>query len=287
MSEETKVEITDDNKGSRIEKLSVYITDLLQSIKKLGSNIPKDLLDAVEGAVKNIVIAKNENERYIEAVEKKKQADAEKKEITERDALGEKVREIFETAMTVELKISNLFDIGDDPECVRSRKYIAEKKIIQDINERVLKNSPYILCKYFRKTANAITHPFHGFTPIEVDREGVMLVRKDKVSEYENGWFDDEKMMDLAQKKLEDMTVQDCINVAKYTGAPRNTESFTHLLDHLVRLGAWHVSTCKKTKTSKGIKVKKTDIIKAYKDLVDRINVDKSLMITQRMEVID
>jgi hypothetical protein len=114
-----------------------------------------------------------------------------------------------------------------------------------------------------------------------------MLVRKDKVSEYENYWFDDEKMMELAQKKLEDMTVQDCINVAKYTGAPRNTESFTHLLDHLVRLGAWKVNVCKKPKFSKGLKVKKDAIIKAYKDLVDRLNVDKSLMITTGMEVID
>ena len=284
MSEETKTAMAE---TSRIEKLSNYITELLQSIKGLGNDIPKDLLDAVEGAAKNIVIAKNENERYVEALEKEKRADAEKKEISERDALGEKVREIFEAAMTAELKISNLFDIGDDPECARSRKYIAEKKIIQDINERVLKNTPYILCKYFRKTANVITHPFKGFTPTEVDNEGIMLVRKDKVSEYENLWFDDEKMMDLAQKKLEDMTVQDCINVAKYTGAPRNTESFIHLLDHLVRIGAWQVNIYKKTKTSKGLKVKKADIIKAYKDLVDRLNVDKSMMITTGMEVID
>lgn len=291
MSDEAKTKPTEE---PRIEKLSNYITELLQSIKELGNDIPKDLLDAVEGAAKNIVIAKNENEQRIEELEKKKQAeaekqrsDAEKKEISERDALGEKVREIFEAAMTAEIKISALFDIGDDPECASARKYIVEKRVIEGINERVLKNTPYILCKYFRKTANAITHPFKGFTPTEVDGEGIMLVRKDKVSEYENSWFDDEKMMDLAQKKLEDMTVQDCINVAKYTGAPRNTSSFIHLLDHLVRLGAWRVNACKKPKISKGLKVTKASIIKAYKDLVDRLNVDKSMMITTGMEIID
>jgi hypothetical protein len=91
------------------------------------------------------------------------------------------------------------------------------------------------------------------------------------VSTYENCGFDGERLFFLSQKKFEDMSIQDCINVAKFTGAPKNTETFVHLLDHLVRLGAWHVCTCKKVKTSKRLKVKKEDIIKAYKALIDRL----------------
>lgn len=281
MSEETKKETT------RIEELTSYITDLLQSIKELGNDIPKDLLDAVEGAVKDIVIAKNENEQYVKALEKKKQDDAEKKEISERDALGEKVREIFEAAMQAELKVFDLMTGGKVSEGSASRICIAEKRVIQNINERVLKNTPYVLCKYFRRASNAISYPFRGYTPTEVDGDGIILVRKDKVSTYENCGFDGEKLFELSKKQFEDMSVQDCINVAKYTGAPRNTETFIHLLDHLVRLGAWHVRTCKKSKKAKHDKVKKADIIKAYKDLVDRMTVAASPMITTGMEVVD
>ena len=55
MSEETKTKPTE---APRIEKLSNYITELLQSIKKLGNDTPKEVLDAVEGAAKSIVIAR-------------------------------------------------------------------------------------------------------------------------------------------------------------------------------------------------------------------------------------
>lgn len=284
MSEENKTKPTEE---PRIEKLSNYITELLQSIKKLGNDTPKEILDAVEGAAKNIVIAKNENEKYIEALEKKQQADDKNREIAERDALGKKVLEIFEAAMQAELKVFDLMTGGKITEGSASRVYIAEKKVIKDINERVLKNTPYVLCKYFRKVSTAISYPFHGASPAQVDGEGVMLARKDKVSLYVNCGFDAEMLYELSQKKLEDMSIQDCINVAKYTGAPRNTETFIHLLDHLVRLGAWQVNTCKKTKTSKPSKVKKSDIIKAYKDLVDRITVAKSPMVANGVEIMD
>ena len=281
MSEETKP-----TEEPRIEKLTNYITELLQSIKKLGNDTPKEILDAVEGAAKNIVIAKNENEQRIEELEKQKQADDEKKEIDERDALGEKVREIFEAAMQAELKVVDLMTGGKISKDSASMVYIAKKRVIQNINERVLKNTPYVLCKYFRKAQNEITHPFRGNTPTEIEGDGIILVRKDKVSEYENRGFDGEKLSQLSAPDHV-MSVQDCINVAKYTGAPRNTETFVHLLDHLVRLGAWHVCTCKKARKTKNIKVKKADIIKAYKDLVDRMTVAASPMVTTDMEVVD
>ena len=290
MSEEAKTKPTEE---PRIEKLTNYITELLQSIKKLGNDTPKEILDAVEGAAKNIVIAKNENEQRIEELAKKNQDDAEKKEIAERDALGEKVREIFEAAMDAELKTLNLFSTGavsEDPLTGTipewcSLKCVAEKKVIREINERILKNTPYTLCKYYRKASNAISYPFRGYTPTEVEGDGILLVRKDKVSEYDNCVFDGEKLFELSKKQFEDMSIQDCINVAKFTGAPRNTETFRHLLDHLVRLGAWHVCTCKKAKKAKTIKVKKVDIIKAYKALIDRITAFEAQ--SADMEIID
>lgn len=293
MSEETKTEITDDNKGSRIEKLSNYITELLQSIKELGNDTPKEVLDAVEGAAIVIKGAKKKHDQNADELAKKKQADAEQKEIAERDALSEKVREIFEAAMDAELKTLNLFStgavsedplVGTIPEWC-SLKYVAEKKVIRDINERILKNTPYTLCKYFRRASNAISYPFRGYTPTEVEGDGILIVRKDKVSEYENCGFDGEKLFELSKKQFEDMSIQDCINVAKYTGAPRNTETFVHLLDHLVRLGAWHVCTCKKAKKTKNIKVKKEDIIKAYKALIDRLNAFEAQ--AADMEIVD
>lgn len=285
MSEETKTEITDDNKSSRIEKLSNCITDLLQSIKELGNDTPKEILDAVEGAAVVIKGAKKNHDQNIEYLEKRNQDDAEKKEIAERDALGEKVREIYEAAVQAELKVFDLMSGGKISECSSTRAYIAEKKVISDINERVLKNTPYVLCKYYRSASNVITHPFRGCTPTEIDGYGILLVRKDQVSTYENCGFDGESLFFLSQKKFEDMSIQDCINVAKFTGAPRNTETFRHLLDHLVRLGAWHVCTCKKAKKAKTIKVKKADIIKAYKALIDRITAFEAQ--SADMEIID
>ena len=281
MSEETKKEIT------RIEELSSCITAQLQSIKELGNDTPKEILEAVEDAIKRIGVAKDEHQKYTEALEKKQQADDKNREIAERDALGKKVLEIFEAAMQAELKVFDLMTGGKITEGSASRVYIAEKKVIKDINERILKNTPYVLCKYFRKVATAISYPFHGASPAQVDGEGVMLARKDKVSLYVNCGFDDEMLYELSRKKFEDMSIQDCINVAKYTGAPRNTETFVHLIDHLYRLGAWHVCTCKKVKTSKPSKVKKVDIIKAYKDLVDRMTVAKSTLIANGVEIVD
>ena len=287
MSEENKQEITDDNKGSRIEKLSNYITELLQSIKELGNDTPKEILDAVEGAAKNIVIAKNENEQRIEELKKQNQDDAEKKEQSEKDALCEKVLEIFEAAMEAELKTFDLLSKGTVAKGSQSRIYIAEKKVISDINDRILKDTPYVLCKYFRKVSTLLTHPFRGASPAQIDGGGIMLARKDKVHLYENCGFDCEKLFELSHKQFEDMSIQDCINVAKFTGAPRNTETFTHLIDHLYRLGAWHVCTCKKSKNSKPSKVKKEDIIKAYKDLVDRMTALKSPLIEKGVEIVD
>lgn len=282
MSEETKTKPTEE---SRIEELSSVMTDQLKSIKELGKDTPKGILEAAEGAIKSIGIAKDKHQKYTEAWAKKNQDDAEKKEIAERDELAEKVREIFEAAMQAELKVFDLMSGGKISECSSTRAYIAEKRVIQDINERILKNTPYTLCKYFRKAANVITHPFRGCTPTEIDGDGIILVRKDKVSAYENGGFDGESLFFLSQKKFEDMSIQDCINVAKYTGAPKNTETFRHLLDHLVRLGAWHVCTCKKAKKTKNIKVKKADIIKAYKALVDRIAAFEAQ--SADMEIVD
>jgi hypothetical protein len=282
MSEENKTKPTEE---PRIEMLSNCITELLQSIKKLGNDTPKTILDTVEDAVKNIGAAKDWYQKLSEESEKKNQDDAEKKEIAERDALCEKVREIFESAIDAELKVFDLMTGGKISEGSSSRVYIAEKRVIQDINERVLKNTPYTLCKYFRRSSNVISYPFHGCTPTEVEGDGIILARKDKVSEYENRGFDGESLFFLSQKKFEDMSIQDCINVAKYTGAPSNTETFVHLLDHLVRLGAWHVCTCKKAKTSKRLKVKKEDIIQAYKALIDRMTAFEAQ--SADMEIVD
>lgn len=284
MSDEAKTNPTEE---PRIEKLSNYITELLQSIKELGNDIPKDLLDVVEGAAKNIVIAKNENEQRIKESKKKQQVSAEEKEASEKDKLCGKVLEIFESAMEAELKTFDLLNKGAVSEGSQSRTCIAERKVIQDINERILKDTPYVLCKYFREISTLITYPFRGGAPVGIDGKGIMLARKDKVHMYVNYGFDAESLHELAKKKCEDLSVQDCINVAKYTGAPENTETLTHLLDHLARLGVLRVGTCKKTKTSKPIKVKKADIIKVYKELIDRMTAVKSRLIENDVEIVD
>lgn len=253
---------------TKLDILQSSLARLLNRLNDLGDRTPADVVEGLSKIVEATHLTISERERDLKQAAADKIAAQDKKEAEdkERNALAEKVTKMFKALVNSELVCLEDADI-----CECEKNALAEKIAIDRINSTVLKNNEYILCKYMDSTQHNILYPEKAIIPPEVTGSGVMIVKRSKLPEYINEAFNGATLMQLAEKDHKEFSIQDCINIAKFTGAPDNIQTFQQLLDHLIRLGAFHICTCKKSKTTKPSKVKKEEIFKAYKDLADRM----------------
>lgn len=253
---------------TKIDILQSGLARLINRLNDLGDNTPADVVEGLSKIVEATHLTISERERDLKQAAADKLAAQDKKEADDkaRNALAEKLTKMFNALVT-----SELVCLEDSEVCEHARQSLAEKVAIDRINSTVLKDNEYILCKYMDSTQHNILYPKNAVIPAEITGGGVMIVKRSKLPEYINVAFNIAELMQLAEKDHTDFSVQDCINIAKFTGAPDNIQTFQQLLDHLIRLGAFHVCTCKKAKKSKPSKIKKEDIFKAYKDLAARM----------------
>jgi hypothetical protein len=266
-----KQEVTPAEPKPQVNKLDILQNSLARLINRLhdlGDKIPDDVVEGLNKIVEATHLTISEKERALKQADVDKHAAQEKKEAEDkaRNALAEKLTKMFRALAKAELTCLEDADI-----CECEKRSLAEKLAIDRINSTVLKNNQYILCKYVDSTQHNILYPEKAIIPAEITGDGVMIVMRSKLPEYINVAFNGANLIQLAEKEYTEFSIQDCVNIAKFTGAPDNIKTFQQLLDHLIRLGAFHICTCKQSKKSKPSKVKKEEIFKAYKCLADRM----------------
>lgn len=253
---------------TKLDILQSNLSRLINRLHDLGDNTPADVVEGLSKIVEATHLTISDRERDLKKAAADKLEAQGKKEAEDkaRNALAEKLTKMFNALVTAELAC---LEYAEGCECEKRSR--AEKAAIDRINSTVLKNNQYILCKYVDSTQHNILYPEKAIIPAEITGDGVMIVMRSKLPEYINEAFNGAKLIQLAEKDHTDFSIQDCINIAIFTGAPDNIKTFQQLLDHLIRLGAFHICTCKQSKKSKPSKVKKEDIFKAYKNLADRM----------------
>jgi hypothetical protein len=264
---------------NKVDNLSSNLARLINRLHALGNDAPEDVVEGLDKLIdatlttidareRDLKAAAEEKEKALKQAAKDKLEAQEKKEAEDkaRNALAEKLTKMFNALVTSELTC-----LEDANICECEKRSLAEKLAIDRINSTVLKNNQYILCKYVDSTQHNILYPEKAIIPAEITGDGVMIVMRSKLPEYINEAFNGAKLIQLAEKDHTDFSIQDCINIAIFTGAPDNIKTFQQLLDHLIRLGAFHICTCKQSKKSKPSKIKKEEIFKAYKCLADRM----------------